>query len=315
MHEMTELDKIYQPILQGAGLTGEDYSGLFLLQFCHCVLSHQRRSLDELQKRQNELLETLSRVNENITSSFLENIARKSFEFDRLHHETIAIISVTEGLLDVMSVSENLKESKKLQRLAVELKRICHDLGLATSTLAPRLEERLKFVEISRNIRESSSLWLLSLMAGIFLPLSLASSLLSMQTRLSDLHYLLYDFCGVIAIFGTLTVVCVRLIRLFASYKGNVHDVFHVHTGIHWAFILPEWMVVLSSFLVGMIKDEGLGLRILGFGTASAIGAFFLIAAVRVFIHYWKKREEITLRAAFVQVITGNQGSTDPTLG
>lgn len=51
-----------------------------------------------------------------------------------------------------------------------------------------RVSKRIKY-----SLHESFNVQLLGLLAFIFLSLSPASSLLSMQTCLADLHYLLYD--------------------------------------------------------------------------------------------------------------------------
>lgn len=75
------------------------------------------------------------------------------------------------------------------------------------------LEHHLKFLEMRRNIDESSNLRMLTVLATIFLPLSLACGILSMQTRFEDLSYLLYDFCGVIVILLTLVVVILAMVK------------------------------------------------------------------------------------------------------
>ena len=57
------------------------------------------------------------------------------------------------------------------------------------------------------NVRESYSVKRLIIVASIFLPLSLASSVLSMQTRFVDLHLLLYDILGVFCLISSFTLV------------------------------------------------------------------------------------------------------------
>lgn len=54
---------------------------------------------------------------------------------------------------------------------------------------------------------EAQNVRLLSILASIFLPVSLACGLLSMQTRFADLHVLVYDFFGVLALLGILVGV------------------------------------------------------------------------------------------------------------
>lgn len=54
----------------------------------------------------------------------------------------------------------------------------------------------------------------MSVLASVFLHLSLASGILSMQTRLKNLQTLLYDFCEV-------AVLLLTLVGLFLPYVNN----------------------------------------------------------------------------------------------
>jgi hypothetical protein len=111
-----------------------------------------------------------------------------------------------------------------------------------------------------------------------------------MQTRFSDLSYLLYDFLGVILLIGTIVAIFILGLRSYTWWKGvweplkrnTVHrrDDVGRYEGIviRFMFILI-WAVTIPSFLVGMIKDVQLGLMIFGFGgvTAATIGAFIML--------------------------------------
>ncbi|ORY10196.1 hypothetical protein BCR34DRAFT_355400 [Clohesyomyces aquaticus] len=112
-----------------------------------------------------------------------------------------------------------------------------------------------------------------------------------MQTRLVELHFLLYDFCGVLVLLATVTVAVPIYLRLYLAWserlaKWDTNAIFH--EGIlpiidysTWAWIVVSWALLLSSFLVGMIKDVGLGLKILGIG-AVIIGGGLLLTACGV---------------------------------
>lgn len=65
-----------------------------------------------------------------------------------------------------------------------------------------------------RNVDGSLDVKRLAVFATIFLPLSLASSILAMTTRFADLGPLLYDFVGVSLIIGSLALVLYILIAL-----------------------------------------------------------------------------------------------------
>lgn len=144
--------------------------------------------------------------------------------------------SVTEGLLDVLQ--EALPESCALKRLKTELQNIAWELSTTTLLLPARLENRLRAFVISSNIQKSSSLWLLILLAGIFLPLSLASLLPSMQTRLVELQFLLYNFCGVLIFCGALTILGIQSMKWSALRHGNVHGTFRIHSRALFTFLL-----------------------------------------------------------------------------
>lgn len=144
------------------------------------------------------------------------------------------------------------------------------------------LEHHLKFLQLRRDIQQSNSTWMLSVLASIFLPLSLASSVLGMQARFVDLHYLLYDFCGVAVLFLTLLGLILALVKLYVRlthWVTNLRGFRKVISQVTFVMtILILWALVLSSFLVGMSSDVGLGGRILGFGIAGITGlglAFF----------------------------------------
>lgn len=188
---LEELELRYKSVTRNITLPLQGCTTLFVLRMFHSKILIQQRALDNFEKKYDDSLKqiTLGRA---LTTKFLQEIASISNYADRQHSEVKAVSLVVEALLDVLSLS--LEKSVEFQKLNRELRAISNSLTIHTGDLAPRMEARLKFFEISRNIQESTSLWLLSLLAAIFLPLSLASSLLSMQTRLTELHYLLYDF-------------------------------------------------------------------------------------------------------------------------
>ena len=102
-----------------------------------------------------------------------------------------------------------------------EIRGLSAVLEKQASLISTRLDNRLRFLEIGRTLHESRRVQLLSLLAIIFLPLSLASSILSMQTRFVDLHYLLYDFFGVIFLLGTLTFILLGVLLFFQWGYGK----------------------------------------------------------------------------------------------
>jgi hypothetical protein len=84
-----------------------------------------------------------------------------------------------------------------------------------------------------------------------------------MQNRFVDLHYLLYDFFGVIVLLGTITITVVVVLKLLSRLSEIQNTrVTHAKTrkiirgGIAFMIVIP-WAHIFCSFLVGMIKDVG----------------------------------------------------------
>ena len=150
------------------------------------------------------------------------------------------------------------------------------------ATLSATLENHLRLFELSRGVHDAQKIELLSILASVFLPLSLATGLLSMQTRFADLHYLLYDFFGVLVLLGSIVIVILIILRTHLWWKELLlqldrNPIFRKHVRrvgfiAFLCFFLSVWALLLSSFLIGMIKDVGLGLKILGYGVAAAVG-------------------------------------------
>jgi hypothetical protein len=268
----------YKIVTKNITLSMQDRTTLFVLRLFHSKILIQQRALDNFKKEYDDSLEqiTLGRA---LTTKLLQEIANISNYADRQHSEVKAVSLVVEALLDKLYPS--LEKSVEFQKLNRDLRAISNSLTIHTGDLAPRMEARLKFFEISRNIQESTSLWLLSLLAAIFLPLSLASSLLSMQTRLTELHYLLYDFFGVIILFGSGALLIILVMKKVAKTNGSAHGVLKIK-GINRIAAVLAWATVVASFLVGMVIRVDLGLKVLGIGVAANIGMLGLCMFLRL---------------------------------
>ncbi|ETS78739.1 hypothetical protein PFICI_08592 [Pestalotiopsis fici W106-1] len=164
--------------------------------------------------------------------------------------------------------------------LMADIRGVCADALSKTTDMSSSMEHQLKFLELRREIKQSNSLWILSVLASIFLPLSLASGVLSMGTRFKELGPLLYDFCGVVVLLMTLVFVIIAAIWLLmkitdviARFRRPSHRIVErVWTSFLICMALLGWGMVLGSFLVGMLDDIQLGGRILGFGMLCLLG-------------------------------------------
>jgi hypothetical protein len=155
------------------------------------------------------------------------------------------------------------------------------------------------------NIKESGSIKRLTILATVFLPLSLASSILSMQTRLRDLGILLFDFLGVFVVTGCCAVLLLLLVDTAITHKKNApsRPMFWAQWKAHswwapkdllekWKATKPHtherqyfgesfvamsilyilvWLVLASSFLTGMLFKVKVGMILLGAGSATIL--------------------------------------------
>ena len=157
---------------------------------------------------------------------------------------------------------------------------------------------------------QAQSVKRLTLLAAIFLPLSLASGLLSIGTRTADLGLIRYDYLRISTLLMFLVFIVYQLMRVSdyiqaaqatttAKYldqikkrlppriwkkasqlvkflfKGRIQAVEWVIVQhiLHYSFAI----LFVASFWVGMFKDIGLGLKILGYGTAAWAGSLILL--------------------------------------
>jgi hypothetical protein len=75
--------------------------------------------------------------------------------------------------------------------------------------------------------KSAMSTYRLASLAAFFLPMSLASSILSIETRFKDLHLMLFDFAGVSIILITISMLCYGLVIWVQRKK--------------WDWLNPRW--------------------------------------------------------------------------
>jgi hypothetical protein len=212
-----------------------------------------------------------------------------------------SIAENVDSLLEAIRVADDGDDDTRLRELTIlgaELRRSCRDVQAQLAKFTDDLQHRLKFLELRRNVTQTDSVERLTLLATLFLPMSLAAGLLSMQSRFKDLGYLLYDFVGVVVLLGCLAMVALAFIIAlsFARELDSRLMWYPLYRGyIRW--ILAFWRVVsvalftallLASFLVGMFKNVVLGGRFLGYGTiVIASGPVLLISTFVVGVNVW----------------------------
>jgi len=211
----------------------------------------------------------------------------------------------------LLTLKENDPVSRnKLMSIRIEsharLQRLQHRIDDLTGNFNSMLEVKKILVEES----QAQSVKRLTLIAAVFLPLSLASSLLSMQTRVIDLGVLWYDYFGICfllffvgvnvyqaarmwdflgSIRDTQTAVFVELFRtiiprrkykvIYSIFRLIIHPRFR---GIKWRFLRDLLhngflAALLSSFCVGMFKSLSLAWKIAAYSAAGWVAGLFLL--------------------------------------
>jgi hypothetical protein len=139
-----------------------------------------------------------------------------------------------------------------------------------------------KLIELSKDavdVNEAEAVRRLTTLATVFLPLSLASSILAMGSRISELQFRLFDFVGLALILGSLALI-IYLAAMSIQGHFRVMYRFLNHRGIYSVSKIVGqlvWGLALAAFIVGMAKDVILGLKILGYGFAAILGLSLLI--------------------------------------
>ena len=134
----------------------------------------------------------------------------------------------------------------------------------------------------------------LTLVASIFLPLTLASSLLAMSTRASSLGLLWYDFFGICITLGFIVLMLYQVFRKWDNWRRSTaiyEHYFALDRFFSWKHAYP-WPngriifrmtavalagLVVASFLAGMSNRLPLALTLLKYGIA-ACAAFTVCA-------------------------------------
>jgi hypothetical protein len=275
----------------------EGFKQHFLLRYCGATLSHYSLFLSAVRREYVQKRESIRDPRYSILrQSVLKEITADAYIYNTFHDTALDLTDPVLGLIAILeSAFPKSNECKEFRTFIAELHCQCTDITKTTSRFASRLDHDLKYLDVSRNMQESLRVWILSALASVFLPLSIATGLLSMQNRFIDLQILLYDFCGVVVLVGTILFVLFQSLRGYVFWKERFemwtpNSVFQKGTkylvGINAAVIVfCVWGLILASFLVGMIEDTGLGGRILGFGLAALFGIVMLFGLVAILIY------------------------------
>jgi hypothetical protein len=270
----------------------ENWKQAFLLQFHHACLSSFSSFLATL------VLQDRRGRDGDIDPAWaelrlwnLKEITKYSYECRSLREMSQELVSTTELLIDVVKGSPTVAGASqtaiKFMAIEAELRGYCREVKERLQKLSDGLEHDLKFLELARNVNQAQGVQQLTLLATIFLPLSLAAGVLSMQTRFKDLGSLIYDFFGVVMLLGAIVVIIFIIMTTIAvikeaesrlaQYSFYREDARHIVIKLLILGLFSYGSLILSSFLVGMFKDVTLGAKVLGYGTAAAVGLVLLL--------------------------------------
>lgn len=224
-----------------------------------------------------------------IQPSVLADVVADAYHYNTFVDTATATATTAKSLVGVIrATSVGQEMTTDIQCLLAETEAYSDGLASPFTQLTNRLGHHIALSSMSRNISDSFFNRLLSVLASIFLPLSLATSLLSMSTRFIDLGPLLYDFCGVVLLFASLVILVLLLLQKGYQWLHWIAKTteFRETVGSHlarsflsaphnksalWVCLSVAWLMIMSSFLVGMIIDINLGFRILGYGIAGLV--------------------------------------------
>ncbi|KAF3225636.1 hypothetical protein TWF106_002154 [Orbilia oligospora] len=159
-------------------------------------------------------------------------------------------------------LTESQTKSIKLRRILSNLGSDIEGMRRAVVSIRSLQENGYQSRSDTRQRQESRHIRKLAILATIFLPLSLATGLLSMQTRISELGNLLYDYVGVVV---TLAWVLMLYFALDVNKMKGTALMFFPYPK---AVMFTSLCITMISFQFGMWWEVRRGWMSLGLGIA-----------------------------------------------
>jgi hypothetical protein len=284
-----QLEPIYSKIR-----TRDNWKQMFLLQYQHANMNRFAQSLhnfsnDYVQWRRKHFDPRFSKLRRWI----LEAMITDSYYYRRLSHIGTELADTFESLIEITKALPGPQNSKfgaeiGLLQIEPELRGLCKDVRSCLLRLNEDMDNNLKLLGLARNVSQTRSVKHLTIIATIFLPLSVSAGFLSMQTRFKDLRLLIYDFFGVVVLLITFAIFCLVVLRFAGLIKKSARaltQLFLVFSKqnrrivVIGAFLCSE-VVILTSFLVGMFKDASLGNLLLGYGLVGIWGGLSVLVGI-----------------------------------
>ncbi|OQV00480.1 hypothetical protein CLAIMM_05968 [Cladophialophora immunda] len=246
----------------------------------------------------------VSSITANTVEVYIDSLALREVVLQELQELAEAIDFVVESLRKYSNPKEKAfatqqrdsSSSNAVDERMFILQQMCYQRRKNVERSIEQLNRTFEAKSKALNIQESASVRRLTILATIFLPLSLSTSILSMQSRFKELHLKLYDLVGVFVIIGTVAVIILLLVRAITDIASsaifrdlsNPNRIWARHEKSIWGLLsvlgriwfASTWAVLMVSFLFGMLKDVMLGVKILGFGFVGLLGYAILVCVV-----------------------------------
>jgi len=145
------------------------------------------------------------------------------------------------------------------------------------------LQHQWSLADLNAKKVDANNLSRLTLIATIFLPLSFSAGVLSMVARIKDLQWILYDYFGLVVATSLFVFTLYKVtsaIGFFFQFFGNRGRPGHEEgawtlffTGFlaslriyFYTIAFLVWVVVVTSFIIGMAGDIPKSLDVLKYG-------------------------------------------------
>lgn len=216
-----------------------------------------------------QLVTDLAKPTDTVSTNYFEAMTGRIYSFNRIKamveksediKETWAYLCHSLGLADKHQRRGSFEQEIGLTTLR------CSSLVKHTKRLDTRHQDLFTLNTTVSQSRQSFSVTILTVLAAMFLPLSLASAILSMQYRFHELGPVLYDFFGVAWLFCTFAIVCFVLFRYGNCLRDRFWRLKYLQTrdynsfrrailGVTYSYVFG-WTLVLISFLLGMFLNK-----------------------------------------------------------
>ncbi|KAK2047168.1 hypothetical protein LZ31DRAFT_160347 [Colletotrichum somersetense] len=285
--ELRQLDNEYTGVQKP-----DNIRQVFMLQIYHAHLKAYAAFLEEFEASYTSPRKRLffNPQYSQLRSWTMKAIISDSIIYNQLASSAKDITATCESLLEIVTAMKG-EPGSRLFWIAADIRGCCREVTARLAGMSEDLQHQLDLLNLSWNVNQSQNVKILTLLATVFLPLSLSAGILGMGTRFKDLGDLMYDFIGVVVLLGALVLV-ILLLFSFVAFLQELESRLRPHT---WYWTSRQALkklgalifttlggLVLVSFVIGMFKEVSLGGRILGYGLAIMVGILLCLMMLAI---------------------------------